>query len=396
MSASLVLLPGREKSLLNGHPWLFSGAVAGVSGTPSPGEIVGVQSQDGRLLARGFYNPRSQIVFRALAWGDEDPESPKFWRSRVSSALAFRTATLGMSLDSRALRISHAESDGLPGLILDWYAGTLVTQFLCLGMDLRKEAILSAASDVISPARIYDRSDAEVRKLEGLQPSRGVLAGDEPPALIEICEGPARLLVDVVNGHKTGFYLDQAENRSRVASFLTGRTVLNCFSYTGAFSVASAAAGSLGVRSIDSSESALSLAARNMELNGFESRHESGCADVGEYLRTLRGTGARFGAIILDPPKYVTSKAGVDKGARAYKDINRLALGLLERGGILATFSCSGHVDADLFQKIVFAASVEAGRSVRMISRLGQSPDHPVLLTYPESSYLKGLLCAAE
>jgi 23S rRNA (cytosine1962-C5)-methyltransferase len=395
MSVSLVLLPGRDKSLLNRHPWLFSGAIAGVSGNPSPGDIVGVLSQDGRLLARGFYNPRSQIVFRALSWGDEALDAPGFWRSRLASALAFRTGVLGMSLEHRALRVVHSESDGLPGLILDWYDGTLVTQFLCLGMDLRKDMILRAAHEVLSPVRIFDRSDAEVRKLEGLKPSRGVLQGDEPPALTEVLEGPWRLLVDIAGGHKTGFYLDQAQNRSLVSPFLAGRSVLNCFSYTGAFSVHSAGAGSGSVRSVDSSESALSIASRNMVLNGFELRHEAECADVPEYLRTLRGQGARFGAVILDPPKYVSAKAGVDKGARAYKDINRLALGLLEPGGILATFSCSGHVDADLFQKIVFAASVEAGRDVRILSRLGQSPDHPVLLTFPEGSYLKGLLCCA-
>jgi len=396
MGASLILLAGREKSLLNRHPWVFSGAIAGASGNPSPGDVVTVQASDGRVLATGFYNPSSQIVFRALSWTGEDPDSPGFWRARLESALSYRTGTLGMTLEGRALRIANAESDGLPGLVADWYDGTLVLQFLCLGMDLRRKAIVEAASEVLSPERIYERSDSEVRRFESLGQVTGPLAGDAPPALVEIEEGARRFLVDVVSGHKTGFYLDQAANRLQTAPLLAGRTVLNCFGYTGAFAVHAAGAGSILATSVDSSQPSLALAARNAAINGLGSRCSEVCADVPEYLRALKSAGTAFGAVILDPPKFVMNKAGIEKGARGYKDINRVAMQVIEPGGILVTFSCSGHVDPDLFQKIVFSASVEAGRDARIVAHLRQSPDHPVLLSYPEGTYLKGLVCCLD
>jgi|WetSurMetagenome_2_1015567.scaffolds.fasta_scaffold00082_26 23S rRNA (cytosine1962-C5)-methyltransferase len=395
MSATLVLLPHREKSLLNRHPWIFSGAVAGVTGEPSPGDVIDVHASDGRLLARGFYNPRSQIVFRALTWADEDVRQPSFWTRRIADALSYRIRTLGMELDGRALRVISAEADGLPGLIVDMYDGCAVIQMLCMGMDIRRREIVDALNAILAPRCIYERSDSEVRRLEGLSTVCGLVQGEEPPALVEFSEGAVRLLADIRTGHKTGFYLDQAVNRRIVAGYARGRTVLNCYSYTGAFGVHCAASGSSVVTSLDSSAPALSLATANMDLNGFGELHAPEDCDVPERLRTLSREGRSFGMAILDPPRFVPNRSALEKGARAYKDIARLAFMLLEPGGILATFSCSGQVDADLFQKIIFSASVEAGRDARIISRLGQAPDHPALLSCPEGTYLKGLLCSA-
>lgn len=287
----------------------------------------------------------------------------------------------------------HSDSDLMPGLVVDWYAGFLVMQFLTLGIDGLRDLVVEEAVSLTGARGVWERSDTDARKKEGMEKRHGLLAGEEPPAEIEVDEGGARLLVDVRNGHKTGFYLDQARNRIDSRRYMEGRSVLNCFCYTGGFSVAAAMGGASAVTSIDSSRPALATAARNMELNGFTGdRFPMIDADVPACLRRYRDEGAAFGAVILDPPRYVGGKDALQRGTRAYKDINMQAMSILEPGGLLFTFSCSGLVGEELFQKIVFSASADVGRDLRIIARMDQAPDHPVLLSYPQGGYLTGLL----
>lgn len=392
-SCKVRIKPDREKSIRNRHPWIYSGALLEVDKGASPGDIVEVTSHDGEWLARGFYNPASEIAVHLFSWNGEDVPGDAFWRRRLAAALALRRGLPSFPDDSGAFRMVHSDSDFLPGLIVDWYAGFLVMQFLVLGMDRLKDLVVSEAMELTSAKGAWERSDTDARTKEGMKRVHGPLAGEEPPVEIEIVEGGARLLVDVRNGHKTGTYLDQARNRVLSRGFMRDRNVLNCFCYTGGFSVAAALGGASSVTSVDSSRPALETAARNMELNGFTgSRYSTLDADVPSYLRRMRDEGARFGAIIIDPPRYVAGKEGLQRGARAYKDINMQAMNLLEPGGLLFTFSCSGLMGEELFQKVVFSSSIDSGREMRIIGRMDQSPDHPVLLSYPQGGYLKGLI----
>jgi 23S rRNA (cytosine1962-C5)-methyltransferase len=396
MPATAVLLPGRDKSLRNRHPWVFSGAIAGLSGAPVPGDAVDILSSDGRLLGRGFYNPASQITLRVVSWGDDPVPGPAEWRALTSRALEHRVR-LGMKGAGRACRLVHSEADGFPGLIADWYSGVLVVQLMSLCLDRRRDEILQALVDVISPDTVWERSEGEGRKLEGLDQRSGLLHGQEPPRHVEIGEEGLRLLVDVRSGHKTGFYLDQARNRSRSAVYLQGRSVLNCYSYTGAFAMHALRAGATHVENVDSSAPSLDLLRLNADLNGFDMPPgDCVCGDVPAVLRAARDGGRRFGAVVLDPPRFVHGQNNLERGLRAYKDINLVAIQVVEPGGILVTFSCSGLVGPELFQKVVFGASVDASRDVRIVERLDQAPDHPVLLSLPQGSYLKGLVCRVD
>ena len=391
--ATLVLKQGRDKPVRQRHPWVFSGAVAHLEGDPAPGDVVEVQSADGCWLARGYFNPHSQIVVRLLTWDPAETIDAAFWRRRLQRAISARQDLL-TSPQITACRLVHAESDGLPGLVVDRYGDWLVVQFLTLGVEVRRELLTALLMEMWTPQGIYERSDVDVRSLEGLSPRTGVLAGQEPPDLVEILEYGHRFLVDVKRGQKTGFYLDQRENRRLAASYCTGRTVLNAFAYTGAFGVYAAAHGAGPITHVETSADALALARRNMELNGYGGRDdEYVTGDAFQVLRRYREAGRRFGVVILDPPKFAHTQAQVSRAARGYKDINMLALQLLEPGGFLVTFSCSGRVSVDLFQKIVFAATVDAGRDAQIVWRLSQGPDHPVLLTFPEGEYLKGFVC---
>jgi 23S rRNA (cytosine1962-C5)-methyltransferase len=393
MPNQVILKKGRDKAARNRHPWVFSGAIERTTGTPEDGEVVAVCDHSGAFIARGTLNRQSQIAVRLLSWHEDVDVDGDFWRRRIQAAIARRSA-LASDPATTAYRLVHAESDLLPGLIVDRYADWLVVQSLTLGIERQKGIIVDALCEVLSPLGIYERSDVEVRAQEGLPPVTGPLAGTAPPETVEVLECGHRFLVDIAGGQKTGFYLDQRENRARLAEMAWNQETLNAFSYTGAFSVYAAAAGAGPIVNLDTSAEALALARRQIALNDLErpaDTYELG--DVFEVLRLYRDQGRSFDLIVLDPPKFAPTRRHVPRASRAYKDINLLALKLLRPGGILYTFSCSGGINADLFQKILFGASVDAGRDVQVIASLSQGPDHPVLLSFPESAYLKGLVC---
>lgn len=392
----IVLNPSREKSLIQHHPWIFSGAIHTVRGRPENGETVEIISSQGKWLARGAYSPESQIRVRAWTFAAGEKIDAGFFRSRLAGALEARKA-LRLDADTTALRLVNSESDGLPGLIVDRYADYLVCQFLAAGAEFWKQTIVSELQQLVPCKGIYERSDIDVRSKEGLAPRTGRIAGEEPPEELEIQENGCRFLVDVKQGHKTGFYLDQRENRALLARYADSKEVLNCFSYTGGFGIAALAGGASHIVNVDSSRSSLELASRNAVLNGFaEDRIENVEADVFSLLRLYRDSRRSFDIIVLDPPKFAESRSRIAQASRGYKDINLLACKLLNPGGILFTFSCSGLMERDLFQKIVSDAALDAGRGARIIRWLTQAEDHPAALNFPEASYLKGLVCLVE
>jgi len=393
MLPQLIIKSGREKPVLKRHPWIYSGAVARSPENAVDGGVVDVVAANGLWLGRGMFNSRSQIVVRLLTWNREEEIDRHFWQGRIKRAFSGR-AMIAADVNTTAYRLVNADSDGLPGLIIDRYGDWLVTQFLGQGAEhWQKETIETIQTEARG---IYNRSDAEIRTKEGLLPVTGVLAGEEPPDLVEITEHGLRFLVDMKQGHKTGFYLDQRDNRRRVAPYLVGREVLNSFAYTGAFGIYALAAGAKGVTHLESSAAALELARRHDVLNPSSDRTapvEYIRGDVFAELRRFRNEGRTFDAVILDPPKFATSDNQLKRACRGYQDINRLAMNILRPGGVLITFSCSGLVTPDLFQKIIFSASLEADREVQILEKLGQANDHPILLTLPETEYLKGLVC---
>ena len=388
---ALVLKKGREKSLKRRHPWIFSGAVEKVQGKPGSGDTVEVLAGGGRL-AQAAYSPKSQIRARVWSFDPKADIDAAFFSSRLERALALREA-LPAAKHTNALRLVHGESDGLPGLVVDRYADVLVAQFLAAGVERWRDPILDALMELSGCAAIYERSDAEVRKLEGLPAKAGFARGNRSASRCPIIEYGLNFRVDVEQGQKTGFFLDQRENRQRVRALAAGREVLDGFCYTGGFSVAALAGGAKRVTAIESSAAALEVAKENLAANPLDaSRVEFMQADVFKQLRTLRDQNAKFGLIVLDPPKFAPTAAQVKKAARAYKDINLWALKLLAPGGVLATFSCSGGVSAELFQSIVAGAALDAGGEAKIIERFGAAADHPVALEFPEGEYLKGLL----
>ena len=394
MLSTVVLKPDREKPVHNRHPWIFSGAIHRIQGTVEDGDLVCVADSHGQALATGYYNSRSQIVVRLLTWNPDERVDTEFWSRHLQRAIAGRLH-LAEEPSTTAYRLVHAEADGLPGLVVDRYGDWLVVQCLTLGMARRRDEIVALLADPAyfpSLAGIYARDDADVRHKEGLPLETGPLWGAAPPDLVEIVEHGCQFLVDVRRGHKTGFYLDQRDNRLRAAAYCRGASVLNAFAYTGGFGIYAARAGARSVVHIEASGEALSLAEQNLALNGGPSQ-ELIQGDVFQVLRGYRDEGRRFDLVILDPPKFATSQAQLMRASRGYKDVNLLAMRLLQPGGLLVTFSCSGLVSADLFQKIVFGASIDARRDVQILECLTQGPDHPVLLSFPESAYLKGLIC---
>ena len=391
MLAKILLKPTKEKPVLAHHPWIFSGAIARVENA-NDGDTVDVHDASGKFLARGYYNSKSQIAVRLWTWRDESIDRD-FLRRRLQAALTARESIIDATTNT--YRAVNAESDGLPGLVVDRYADFVIAQFLTLGVEKRKREIVDLTKELLTPRGIYERSDVDVREKEGLPSAVGVLHGDVPPERVEIIENGLRFLVDVKRGHKTGFYLDQRENRKRVGDYLNGE-VLNVFSYTGGFAVSACVANNnVRVINLDASRDALELARENMQLNDCAERGEFVEGDAFLVLRQYRDRGKSFDAIILDPPKFVHARSQLESGLRGYKDINLLAFKLLKPGGMLATFSCSGQVSAEWFQKVVFEAAVDAKRDAQIVARLAQAPDHPVLLSFPESEYLKGLLCRA-
>jgi len=388
---SIVLKPGKEKSLLRRHPWVFSGAIAKVEGEPAAGDTVRIVGSDGSFLAQAAFSPTSQIRARIWTFDAATRIDNSFFTTRIEAAIKRRPAATARG----GMRLIHGESDGLPGLIVDRYADVLVVQFLSTGTEQWRDAIADALLAGTGLADLYERSDTDVRELEGLPPRAGPLRG-APAAQVIIEEHGIRLAIDIAHGHKTGFYLDQSENRRRVrelAALQPGISALNCFCYTGGFSLNLLAGGAAHVLSIDSSGPALDIARRNIAANNLDpSRCEWLEADVFAALRELRDSGRRFNLIILDPPKFAPTPASVERAARAYKDISLLGFKLLEPGGRLVTFSCSGGVNADLFQKIVAGAAFDAGVDALIEKRLCGASDHPVRLAFPEGEYLKGLV----
>ena len=389
---TIILKPGREKSLLRRHPWIFASAVGSMDEKPASGRTVDLLSSKGDFLARASYSPHSQI--RARVWTFEDePVDQEFFRKRIRPAIGMRRR-LNLGSHSNAYRLIHGESDGLPGLIVDQYGDVLVMQSLTAGSEFWKEPLADLLIEETGIKNIYERSDADVRELEGLGSVTGVLRGTIPDPRIIIDEYDLKYKVDIAAGHKTGFYLDQRENRHRVGELAKDRDVLNCFCYSGGFSLNALANGAKSVLSVDSSADALSLLEENLALNNLPAeRHTSLEGDVFQLLRKFRDENRSFDMIVLDPPKFAPTAANAEKASRAYKDINLLAFKLLRSEGILVTFSCSGGVDAALFQKIVASAALDAGVDAVIIEHLSQSVDHPVNLHFPEGAYLKGLIC---
>ena len=394
--SELLLRKGRAAPVLRRHPWIFSGSIDSIEGEPDDGSIVDVYDAGHNWLARGYVNRQSQITVRLLTWQREDVVDRAFWRRRLERCIFARQA-LAQDPTITAYRLVHAESDYVPGLIVDRYDDWLVVQFLTLGMDRRRDEIVELLADLLAPAGIYERSDVDVREKEGLEQRTGLLWGNEPPYQIEIVENGHRFLVNLRDGHKTGFYLDQRANRAQLAPFCSspGTEVLDAFAYSGAFGVYAAAGGASRLTLVDSSGPSLKLARQNLALNSHISAQATEYVegDVFSVLRAYRAEERRFDVIVLDPPKFAHTRREVERASRAYKDINLLAFQLLRPGGVLFTFSCSGRVSADLFQKIVFGALVDTDRKGQIIGQLAQGMDHPVALTFPEGAYLKGLIC---
>ena len=393
---SIRLREGKERSLQRRHPWIFDGAIA--KGSGDPGETVRVDSHDGRFLAWASVSPTSKIRARVWSFDEAQRIDADFFSARIAAALKARTL---FDVQSNGVRLVHGESDGLPGLVVDRYADTLVVQFSSCGVERWKGVIVDALLAQTGLTRLYERSDASVRALEGLPETTGWLSGapadGQPPGTdIIIQEHDWQLGLNIAEGHKTGFYLDQRDSRQKFAAYTRRRQfqrVLNCYCYTGGFTVAALAGGAAHVTSIDSSGPAIEKAWANVALNGFDAaRCDMRDADVNASLRQYIKEGRTFDAIVLDPPKFAPTVAHAERAARAYKDINRLALTILEPGGVLFTYSCSGGISADLFHKIVASAGTDAGVDAFISERLGGAPDHPMTVTFPEGEYLKGLV----
>lgn len=392
--AQLILHPGKERSLFRRHPWIFAGSVDRLDGRARPGDTVTVVTAEGKALARAAWSPSSQIRARVWSFDAEAAIDHAFFKRAVAASVARRAAIPALR-GQEGMRLIHGESDGLPGVIADRYGDVVVLQLTSAGADKWRDAIVAGLVQATGCAAVYERSDSEVRGLEGLESRTGCAHGELPAGGLTIVENGVRMEVDVEGGHKTGFYLDQRDNRLLTGQLAGGRAVLNCFCYTGGFSLQALAGGAASVLSIDSSGPALASARRNLALNPQldASRAEWQEADVFKALRALKEEGRKFDLIVLDPPKFAPSAAHAERAARAYKDINLFGFRLLNPGGILMSYSCSGGIGQELFQKIVAGAAIDAGVDARILYRLSAAPDHPIGLAVPEGEYLKGLAC---
>lgn len=391
----VILKKGREKSVLRNHPWIFSGAIDKEEKDIKDGEEVEVYSRENRWLARGIFSGQSQIRVRLFAFNNKEKLDKEFIRNKILSAADLRNKL--NFIDSSVYRLFFSESDGIPGLIIDKYDKIFVCMFLSVGAEKFKKEIVEVLVEEFSPESIYERSDSEVRLKEGLSLTKGLLYGKEPPDLVEVIENKLKILVDIKNGHKTGFYIDQRNNRFILGNYSEKKEILNCFSYTGGFAISALLNNALHVTNIDSSADALEMARKNLILNNIsESRFTNVEGDVFKELRALATEERKFDIVILDPPKFADSKSNVYKAARGYKDINFNALKLIQKGGLLFSFSCSGLISTELFQKIIADAAVDAGRNLKFIEQLRQAQDHPVSSNFPESMYLKGFVAYVE
>lgn len=393
MTPTIRLKPQREASILRRHPWIFSGAIADVTGNPSPGEVVSILDSAGNWLSWAAYSPQSQIRARIWSWNQEDVVDAGFVISKIRSSIARRTA-FQKTIGSDALRLVHGESDGVPGLIVDRFGDIFVIQLLSWGVEVWRDAISRFLADEMGATCVIERSDAEVRNLEGLEEKTGLLAGSSMPDKFSYVEHGINYTIDFAGSHKTGSYLDQRANRAMIRDWVRDKDILDSFCYTGGFGLNALKGGAASVHFLDSSPIALDGLRANLENNQFENGVTTvQQGDVFQALRQFRDAARSFDVIVMDPPKFAPTRAHAEKAARAYKDINLLAFKLLRPGGSLITFSCSGGIDADLFQKIVAGAGLDAGADARILARLSQDIDHPVALNFPEGSYLKGLLC---
>ncbi len=394
MTAAIYLEKGRDKSLRRKHPWIFSRGVHKVEGEPELGETVNVLAHNGEWLAKAAYSPISQI--RARVWSFQKEEiDTAFFVKRIRQAQLLREETIERD-GLTGYRLIAAESDGLPGITIDRYQDFLVCQLLSAGAEYNKKHLVAALVECFPNCSVYERSDVAVRKKEGLSETMGVLHGETPPESVVIEENGIKINVDIVNGHKTGFYLDQRDSRQRSMKYMKDKDVLNCFSYTGGFGLYALKAGAKRVINADVSQPALDNAKLNAELNQFDISKKRAVflnADVFKLLREYRDQGTKFDVVIMDPPKFISSRQNITSGAKGYKDINMLAMQILNPGGTLLTYSCSGLMSADLFQKVIADAAVDSGRSVKFIERFEQAADHVIDSAYPEGFYLKGFAC---
>ena len=390
---SVRLKKGKEKAVKQLHPWVFSGAIDQVKGSPENGDIVMVTDNNNDFLAYGFFNDKSRVAVRLLEWNMETEINESWWRKKIATAVKYREHLY--TENTNTYRLIFSEADFIPGLIVDRYADFLSVQILTSGVERIKHIILDELQKLLDLKGIFDRSDASARAHEGLEASSGgILSGLEPPEFVTVKENGIFYHVNIIEGQKSGFYCDQRDNRKLVAEHSKGKKVLDCFSYSGGFSLNAFRAGASEVVSVDSSSLALETLKRNVEINSFNNiPHRLIQSDVNKQLRIFREAGEKFNLIILDPPKYAPTRSALTKASRAYKDLNRLALLLLEEGGLLATFSCSGAVDMSTFKQILAWAALDAGKEVQFIEQFAQPADHPVRSSFPEGEYLKGLLC---
>ena len=388
----VILKKGKEKAALQRHPWIFSGALDKVKGSPANGEVVRVLAADKEFLAYGYFNEKSRVAVRMLEWDEAKTINRDWYQQKIRTAIASRAHVLRNG-DTNTCRLVFSEADFLPGLIVDRYADFLSLQILSAGIEQAKAEIIDILREELQPKGIFDKSDATARGHEDLEVANGLLWGEHPPEFLEVKENGILYHINIAGGQKSGFYCDQRDNRQILAAYTPGKTVLDCFSYSGGFSLNSLKVGAAHVTSVDSSALALETLQQNIDLNGFDKAQSTVIqSDVNKQLRALKEEGRKFDVIVLDPPKYAPSRSALDRAARAYKDLNRLGMGLLESGGLLATFSCSGAVDIETFKQIIAWAALDAGKEIQVVKQFSQPEDHPVRISFPEGEYLKGLL----
>jgi 23S rRNA (cytosine1962-C5)-methyltransferase len=387
------LKKGKEKAVRQKHPWVFSGALENIQHKPDDGEIIAVTDHKDNFLAYGFYNGYSRVAVRLLEWDSGKEVNEGWWRSRIQNSVHARKDLLD-SAETNACRIVFSEADYLPGLIVDRYADFLSVQILSAGIEKIRPVIIDELNKLLKPAGIFERSDPASREYEGMGVSSGILSGVLPPEFVTVKENNILFQVNIAEGQKSGFYCDQRENRRITAQYAENKRVLDCFCYSGGFTLNAIKHGAIEVVSVDSSEPAINTLKQNISINKMENfSHQAIHSDVNKALRSFRDAGEKFGLIILDPPKYAPSYSSLEKASRAYKDLNRQAMLLLENGGLLATFSCSGAVNMNVFKQILAWAALDAGKEIQFVNQFSQPADHPVRASFPESEYLKGLLC---
>jgi 23S rRNA (cytosine1962-C5)-methyltransferase len=387
----VILKKGKEKAAVLHHPWIFSGAIDKVQGKPDDGDVVTVRSSDGEFLAYGYYHSQSRVALRLLEWNEGVKINRDWYEQKLIDAISFRSHIL--TEDTNTCRMVFSEADFLPGLIVDKYADFLSLQLLSAGIEAIKDDIIEILVNLLKPKGIFDKSDPGARRHENLSEGQGLLWGDQPPEFLQVRENGVLYHINISDGQKSGFYCDQRDNRLLLAEYVKDKSVLDCFCYSGGFSLNALMQGASRVISVDSSALALETLKDNMHLNDLDAgKQVSIQSDVNKQLRVFKDAGEKFDVIVLDPPKYAPSRSALDRAARAYKDLNRLAMLLLEKGGLLATYSCSGAVDMETFKQIIAWAALDAGREVQIIKQFNQPEDHPIRLSFSEGEYLKGLL----